>query len=337
MKTALSVVVVFLLGAAPVRAQTQEWADKLFAKGGTTHNFGNVPRGALLSHDFTMTNIYAVPLEIIGTRPSCNCVTVKPSKMVLQPKETITVSITMDARRFTGAKTVPIFISVGPQYTSTATLQVTANSRTDVVFNPGQVNFGVAASGDTPTQTIEIEYIGTLDWKITGIAEHSYPFTTKLEELYRGNDQRQGSQVVQVGYRLSITLKSDAPVGTHRWELLLQTNDPGSPSLPVLVEATIQAPLSVVPNPVALGTLKAGEEVSRRVLVRGSKAFRIVSVEMEEGDVTVDFPGTSALVQVVTVKWKPVAAGDLRREIKIKTDLESTATTTMIVEGKATQ
>jgi hypothetical protein len=278
-----------------------------------------------------MTNVYAVPLEIIGTRVSCGCVTVKPSKTVLQPKETATLSITMDARRFTGAKTVSIYISVGPQYTSTATLQVTANSRTDVVFNPGQVNFGVAASGDTPTQAIDVEYAGGIDWKITGIAEHSLPLTTKIEELYR-----QAGPVVQVGYRLHISLKADAPVGTHRWELLLQTNDPGSPSLPVLVEATIQAPLSVAPNPVTLGTLKAGEEVSRRVLVRGSRAFRILSMTMEGDDITVDYPGSAALVQVITVKWKPTAAGDLKRDIKIKTDLDNTGTT-MTVEGKATQ
>ena len=192
----------------------------------------------------------------------------------------------MDARKFTGPKTVSIYVSVGPQYTLTATLQVSANSRTDVVFNPGSVNFGVVASGQTPTQTIDVEYAGALDWKINSIAEHSLPLTVKLEELYR-----QAGQVVQVGYRLHLTLKSDAPVGTHRWELLLQTNDPGSPSLPALIEATIQAPLSVAPNPVVLGTLKPGEEVSRRVLVRGSKAFRIVSVETGGDDVSVQLSG----------------------------------------------
>jgi hypothetical protein len=332
MKMAFLAAVALLVGSAPAQAQNQEWADKLFAKDGTTHNFGNVPRGAVLSHDFTMTNIYAVPLEIIGTRVSCGCVTVKPSKTTLQPKETATLSVTMDARRFTGNKKVDIFVSVGPQYTSTATLQVTANSRTDVVFNPGQVTFPVVFTGQTPTQTIDIEYAGAIDWKITGIAEHSLPITTKLEELYR-----QAGQVVQVGYRLHITLKPNVPAGTHRWELLLQTNDPGSPSLPVLIEATVQAPLSVVPNPVALGTLKVGEEVSRRVVVRGSKGFRIIAVEMEGDDVSVDFQDNPALVQVVTVKWKPSAAGDLKRQIKIKTDLDNDGSTTMTVEGKATQ
>lgn len=321
-----------LLAAAEAPAQAPEWADKLFAKDGTTHNFGNVPRGAVLSHDFTMTNIYAVPLDIIGTRVTCGCVTIKPSKTTLQPKETATVSVTMDARRFTGPKTVSIYLSVGPQYTSTATLQVTANSRTDVVFNPGQVNFGVVASGQTPTQAIDIEYAGAIDWKITGIADHSFPITAKIEELYR----RPG-QVVQVGYRLHVTMKADAPAGTHRWELLLQTNDPGSPSLPALIEATIQAPLSVAPNPVALGSLKPGEEVSRRVLVRGSKAFKILAIEGAGEDVTIEFPPASALVQVVTVKWKPAAAGDFKRDLKVKTDLDGGASTTMTVEGKATE
>lgn len=330
MRNGLLVLGALFLSAAAAPAQTPEWADKLFAKESPNHNFGNVPRGAVLSHDFTLTNIYAVPLDIIGTRASCGCVIVKPAKTTIQPKESIVVGVTMDARRFTGPKTVTIHISVGPQYTSTATLSVTANSRTDVVFNPGQVNFGVIASGQNVTQAIDIEYAGAIDWKVTGVSEHAFPFTTKIEELYR----RPG-QVVQVGYRLNVTLKADAPAGTHRWELLLQTNDPGSPSLPVLIEATIQAPLSVAPNPVALGGLKVGEEVSRRVLVRGSRPFRILSVE-NAGDVTVEYPPASALVQVVTVRWKPTAAGDLKRDLRIKTDLDGGAATTMIVEGKAT-
>ena len=80
-----------------------------------------------------------------------SCVTVTPSVQVLQAKETAYLDVTMDARRFTGPKTVSIYVTVGPQYVSTATLQVTAHSRADVVFNPGEVNFGVVSAGQTPT------------------------------------------------------------------------------------------------------------------------------------------------------------------------------------------
>jgi len=329
MRNTLLVLVALLGTTASAPGQTREWADKLFAKGGTTHNFGNVPRGAVLSHQFTMTNIYAVPLEIIGTRVSCGCVTVKPAVSVLQPKESTAVEITMDGRRFTGPKTVVIYISVGPQYTSTATLQVSANSRADIVFNPGQVNFGVVASGQAPTQIIDVEYAGQLDWRVKGVAEHSLPLDVKIEEMYR----RPGP-ITQVGYRLTLNLKATAPAGSHRWELLLQTNDNASPTVPMLVEATVQAALSVVPSPLHLSGVPLGQEVTKKVLVRGSKPFRILAVDGQGDGLVVEVPAVAAAVQVVTVKWHPAQAGDFRRELRFQTDLDAGATTTLIFEGK---
>lgn len=329
MRKTLLVLAALLGTTASAPGQNAEWANKLFAKG-TTHNFGNVPRGAVLSHQFTMTNIYAVPLEIVNTRVSCGCVTVKPGVNVLQPKESTTVDITMDGRRFTGPKTVNIYISVGPQYTSTATLQVSANSRADIVFNPGQVGFGVVASGQTPKQIIDVEYAGQMDWRVKGLAEHNLPLDVKIEELYR----RPGP-ITQVGYRLSIALKATAPAGSHRWELLLQTNDNASPTVPVLVEATIQAALSVVPSPCHLNNVAVGEEVTRKVLVRGSKPFRIQAVEGQGDGLTVEVPAAAGPVQVVVVKWRPTQAGELHRELRFQTDLDSGATATLLVEGKA--
>lgn len=315
--------------AAPVRAQTTEWADKLFTKDGTSHNFGNVPRGAVLSHRFTLTNIYAVPLTITETRPSCGCVTVTPSAKIVQPKESIYLDISMDARRFTGPKTVTIFVTVGPQYTSTATLQVQANSRGDIVFNPGQINFGVVAAGQTPTQTVDIEYAGNLDWKVTGIAEHSAPLAVKAEELYR-----QPGQVIKVGYRLTATLNAGAPPGAGRWEFLLQTNDPASPTVPVLVEATVQATLTVAPGQVKLPDGKVGEEASFNVVISGSKPFKILAVEGQGDGLIVEGPTDARAKHIVRIKWQPGQAGDFRRELRFKTDLDG-ATAVVPVEGSA--
>jgi hypothetical protein len=329
MRKAVSLLATVALMTALASAQTPEWADKLFAKDGTSHNFGTVARGAVLSHRFTMTNIYAVPLQITNTRTSCGCVTVTPSVQVLQPRETAYLDVTMDGRRFSGAKSVSIYVSVGPQFTSTATLQVSANSRTDVVFNPGQVSFNVVAAGQTPTQSIDVEYAGSLDWKITGVAEHTAPLETKLEEKYR-----QAGPVIKVGYTLSATLKASAPPGTYRWELLLETNDPGSPKVPVLVEATIQAPLSVVPaGPVRL-TGKVGMEVATNVVIRGSKPFRILGVEGQADGLAAEVAADAKPTHLVKIKWQAAQAGELRRELRFKTDLDG-ATVTVPVEGTA--
>lgn len=316
-----------LVSSATLLSQTSEWADKLFAKAGPTHNFGNVPRGAVLSHRFPMTNIYAVPLQITGTRVSCGCVTVTPSATTLQPKESGYIDVVMDARRFTGDKTVSIYVTVGPQYTSTATLQVTANSRTDIVLNPGQVTFGIVAMGQTPTQTIDVEYAGVLDWRINGLAKNNYPVDVAVKELYR--------QPGQVGYRLQVTLKSNAPAGPFKYELLLQTNDPGSLLLPVFAEGTIQAALSVAPAIVKLDGGKIGQELTQKVLVigNGPKPFRITSVEGLGDDLTVDLPPVADKKQIVILKWKPAKAGELKRELRFLTDLDGNASATVAVEG----
>jgi hypothetical protein len=315
-----------VVGATAAQAQSASWLDKMF-KGNTSHDFGGVAHGAQLYHRFQMTNIWAVPLELVSIRTSCGCVTVTPSTQVLQSRETGYLDVTMDARRFTGAKTVNIYITVGPQYTSTATLRVSANSRADVVFNPGQINFGVVQRGQTPMQTIEVEYAGVLDWKVNEVDKSGAPVDVALEQMYR----RPG----QVGYRIRTTLQADAPAGLLRQELLLRTNDPVTPMVPVLVEATIQAPLTVKPNPLKMGSAKLGETVSRRMNVFGPKPFKIVAIDGLGDGVQADIPQAVAPVQTVTLTYQPAKAGELRRQLQIRTDLPGQAPVTVTIEATA--
>lgn len=323
---------VLLTSASP--AQGQDWLKKAFlANGGSDRNdFGNQPRGTQLYHRFPMTNIWAVPLEILpdkaGLRTSCGCVTVTPTKYTLQPREQGYLEVIMDTRKFIGPKTVTIFVTVGPEFTSTATIQVSANSRTDVVFNPGQVEFGVVPAGQSPTQTIEVEYAGVLDWRVNDVMKNGAPLDATLEEMYR----RQG----QVGYRVRVALKNDVLPGSQKWEMHLKTNDPASPLVPILVTATVQASLTVAPNPVNLRSVKLGDTVSQRVVVRGTKPFRIVAVEGVGDGILADFPSVAAPVQIVTLKCQPTATGDLRRQLVIKTDLSTEAPVTFTVEGNVT-
>lgn len=326
MRNAVLVLALLALLARPAQAQ-ERWAEKMFKDGDklvTSHDFGTVARGAQLFHRFPITNIYAVRMEITNVRTSCTCGKVTPSARVLEPRETGYIEVMMDARLFTGPKTITVYVTVGPQYTSTAELKVTANSRADVVFNPGEINFGSVTQGQARTEKIDVEYAGTLDWKATEVATNGAPLEVKLEEWYR----RPG----QVGYKVHATLKADAPTGTFKWELHLKTNDPASPLVPVLVEATVQAPLEVSPAKVTGGTIKVGDEVTRRVLLKGNKPFRIVSVEGGGDGVTVEHPSGAAALHTLTIKWKATKAGEVRRQLQIKTDLQE-APVTVTIEG----
>jgi len=236
MRMAGLALVTLLLATTEISAQTGAWLDKMF-KGNTSHDFGNAPHGAQLYYRFPMTNIWAVPLDVGIERVSCGCVTASLSTNRLQPRESGYLEVNMNARLFTGPRTVTIYITVGPQYTSTTAIRVSAHSRTDVVFNPGQVKFGVVQRGQTPERTIDVEYAGTLDWTVREVDKSDAPLDVTLDQLYR--------QPGKVGYRIRTALKADAPPGLFKHELVLKTNDPASPLVPVLVEAMIQAPLTV--------------------------------------------------------------------------------------------
>jgi hypothetical protein len=309
-------------------APAQGWAEKMFTDG-TAHDFGNVPRGAQLCHRFTLTNIYAVRMEITGIHSGCGCVTATTDKRVLEPLEKTTLEVNMDARRFTGPKTVVVKVTVGPEHLSTAEIKVSAHSRSDVVFNPGEVSFGTVSRGQAATQVIDVEYAGALKWEVTEVLAKDAPLAAEVKEKYR----RPG----QVGYELRVTLKPDAPPGNLKQEIFLKTNDPASPLLPVLVEATVKAALEVTPPSLSLGDVPLNKEQTRRVLVKGARPFRILGVEgAGDGIECEQSPSGASAVHTVTIKCQFKQAGEVKRELKLKTDLQE-APVIVAIDGTATQ
>jgi Protein of unknown function (DUF1573) len=305
--------------------QAPTWHWDQFFKNGMTHDFGSVPRGTQLFYKFKMKNIYAVPL-VVDARVGCHCVTVTPTSQVLQPRQEATLDVSMDTSKLAGHKSVNIYIDVGPQFVSHTTLTVSCISRTDVVVNPGQIGFGVVPAGQgTAPQTIDVEYAGVLDWRITEVVKHDAPIELTYRELYR----RPG----QVGYQVAVALKPDAAAGPLKHELFLKTNDPASPLVPILVEANIQASLNVAPNIVHMGNLRVGESATKLVIVKASKPFHITAVEGQGDGVVAELPPTPAQVQVLRVKFQPGKPGEVRRQLRIKTDLDRESTASVMVDG----
>lgn len=321
-----------MVTASSAPAQNNDWGQKLF--GGTTnYDFGSVARGAMLNHKFKMKNIWAVPIELMSVRASCGCVTATPSKQTLQPREEAILNVDMDARKFTGPKTVTIHILIGPEYTTTAQVQVNAHSRADVVFNPGEVTFGVVAAGQTPMQHIDVEYAGAVDWRVTEVITNGAPLDVKIRDLYPRKPAQNG-QAGQFGYHVEVTLKPDAPAGAQKWELLLQTNDPSAPHVPFLVNATVQASLTALPAAVNLGSIKAGESITRPLLIKGSKPFRITAIEGLGDGLQCDLPTAASPLHKLTLKCQTSQPGEFQRQLRIKTDLDAEASVTVTVVGE---
>lgn len=304
---------VLVLSAQAARAQSGAWADKLFANQ-TVHDFGNVPRGAQLKHTFKITNIYKIPLEITNIRVTCGCLSVTGHPRVLQPNDSADFTVHMDANRFSGPKTVRAYVTVGPEYVSTATLTLSANARLDVVFNPGEIDFGIVQRGQSPTRHIDVEYAGSFPWAVSEIVKNAAaPFGLRVEELRTGHR----------GYRIFATLKPDAVAGAFKQEILLKTNDPSSPVLTFNIVGNVQASLSVAPANLHVGGVKVGQTESRKVIVRGQRPFRILGIDGQGDGVSAHFPDRESVSHVVEIRFQPAAAGQWKKSLLFRTDLES--------------
>jgi Protein of unknown function (DUF1573) len=303
-----------------------------WTRGMLTKDFGTVARGSQFTHTFKVYNQYAATFEL-RTRVECNCVTVSPSVLIIQPKETKDLTITMDTTKFTGQKVVHIYVTLignGGAFRFEPTLIASAHIRGDVVLNPGQVNLGVVTSGQTVApQTLDVDYAGAVDYQITGVETHNAPVDVTYKEQYR----RPGRGGREVGYRLTVAVQPNASAGSFKQEIYLRTNDPNGPLLPIPIEVTVQASLRVNPPFIDVGSLKLGEEVEQKVILTGGAPFRITGVEGDGDGITVNKPSESSKSQILTLKYQAGKAGDINRVLQIKTDLPSEKAVKIRVEG----
>ena len=328
--------------ASPQPPAAAPWANKFFlpdiaanrdqaAPAVVTHNFGEVPHGTLCVHKFTVTNIYDVPMQITEVRKSCTCLDYVPMSKVLQPNEAAEFTVTMNTAKFVGQNAQTFFVTFGPKFVSTASVRVSATSRTDVGVSPGAITFGTVPQGTRVNQSVQVKYSGrTRDWKITEVVAGTYPFEVKFSETSRGGPLRGGAE-----YQVDVTLNANAAPGAISEQVTLKTNDPTNPLIHIGVTGTVVAPLELSPNKVRLEA-KVGEAVTQRVLVRAAKPFKVVGVDGADEGITVELPAAGAAlpVQVITVKFEPKQPGTVVKQIRIRTDLEGNVSALLPVEAE---
>jgi hypothetical protein len=84
----------------------------------------------------------------------------------------------------------------------------------------------------------------------------------------------------------------------------------------------VESALSVTPEAVTLGQVHVKGESERRVIVRGTKPFKITRVQGTDDQLLVkDNTPEARAVHVLTVRLKGARAGDASRTLRVLTDL----------------
>lgn len=104
------------------------------------------------------------------------------------------------------------------------------------------------------------------------------------------------------------------------------TNDSGADKIPVMVEGSVRPLVSVAPASLYLGSLRSGQSVSKRLVVRAAKPFPIREISTDCGCFQFSYSSDEAkALHLVPVTFTAGdVAGAVKRTIRIRTDLNDT-------------
>ena len=313
----LALVVLGLTGNDRV-ARGAGWADRLFTE--QAHDFGPVPRGAKVRHTFVLTNRLSEPVTILNVRASCGCTTGRATASQVPPGGTASVEAEMDTRNFIGKKATVLYVTLvsSSGREGEAALNVSSTILSDIVLNPGTIDFGSVTRGQIATLSLTVDRVGVPSWRVERMVSACRAIDASMVETARNG------QVVS--YLLTVQLKPDAPPGTLRDEIRLFTNDPETPVFPIQVSGAIHGDLTAAPAVLALGHVTSAESVKARFVVRASRPFVIRSIEGNGDGFKASADDESAkAVHLVTVSYQRddgTTRGDLRHSFRVLTDLD---------------
>lgn len=319
----------FLVSLLAAPCAAQEWADKMFKT--RSHDFGTVGRAAKAEFAFEFENIYMDDVHIASIRATCGCTTFRVEKDTLKTYEKGTIVAHINSDRFLGHQASTAIVTFDrPQYAQVQ-LHVKVYVYSDVLLEPASVVLGSVGKGAPAERTIRVTHTGRNDWKIAEVKSQNPHLVATATEV-----SRQGGRVA---YDLKVVLDKDAPVGHVREYLSLVTNHPQAKQIPVPVEGQVQAAISVSPSSLFLGVLQPGQSITKQIVVRGQKPFRIDSISADCKCLQATAPKADAAKSLYLVPVKFTAGekpGKITQSVRIETDSEPTilrVPTCAVVDG----
>jgi len=293
-------------------ANAQDWARKMFNT--LSHDFGTVARGARAEYRFEVTNLYKEDVHITSVESSCGCTSPEITKQTLKTFEKAEIIAVFNTRAFLGAKNAIVTVRFDQPFPAEVQLRIDGYIRSDVVLHPGSVEFGSVRQGEPAEKHLEVTYAGRNDWQIVDIRTTNPYLEAELAEKRRGNGE--------VAYDMLIRLRPEAPVGYINEQLTIVTNDQRLTTFPLDVSGKVESEITVSPSPLYFSPIAPGDKITKQLVIRGKKPFRILKVECVGGECfDVQFSDEAKLFHLIPVTFNASDAGKFSGKLNIDTDL----------------
>lgn len=301
-----------LLAGSPVVAQ--QWAEKMFEV--RRHDFGSVARGAKTEFEFVLSNIYLEDVHIASVRTSCGCTTPRIKQEWLKTYEKGAIVARFNTGSYRGNRAATVTVTFDKPFYARVQLHVNGYIRSDVEIQPGSVQLGSVDQGTAVDRSVTVTHYGRSNWQIVAVKSANPHITAEVVPS--------GRRGGRVSYQVKVHVDEDAPVGYLNDRLMLVTNDRQNTQIPLLVEGRVLAAITVSPTTLFMGVVEPGMTVTKRLVIRGRKPFRILSIDCDDESFEFALPpdATAKTVHVVPVTFVAGAnTGKVIQTIRIETDL----------------
>lgn len=302
----------------------QQWADKMFDV--KSHDFRTVGRGAKAEFHFQFKNLYKEDIHIAAVRTSCGCTTPSVTKDTVKSLETAAVVAKFNTDSFIGSKSATVTVVIDKPTYAEVRLQVKGFIRTDVSFEPAEVQFGELKSGETSAEEVTITKTGDRNWRITDVRSLCSDLSVRL-----GKPELVGNGV---RYKMTVTTKPTLQEGDIRERLTLMCNDRAFPTTEMSVVGRVRPTLSMAPAALNLGSVEAGSDYEKKLVVRGDVPFAISEVKSSDKRFEFDVDEGEKKIHFVKLRFSAgPTPGVIAQEITVVSNLPGNKTAKCLVTG----
>ncbi len=199
----------------------------------TTHDFGKVKQGDVVSYEFVFKNEGGAPLVIEKVETTCGCTAALVSEKTIAPGREGLIKATFDTRGYSGRLARYLYIisndSESPrrELSLVAEIEVPPSARIDV--DRYNVDMGLVLEGEAPTATIVIKSAGERELKVELSHENV--------RFFSGGKPLASPFFLPTGESREVEMRfpPQAKTGIARDYVLVKSNDPVRATLSIYV------------------------------------------------------------------------------------------------------
>lgn len=210
------------------------------------HDFGQIKKGTVAQHSFTLKNAGSTDLQITNVAPACGCTTSEFSK-VIPPGQEGSVTLAVHTENFLGAlsKTAEVFTNdpTRPQFTLTMSMVITdANTPPpgkrigSLIITPVDRWSSSVPKGFPVSGLISVYQDGAQPLKITKVEPGGDAFAVTLNTLEPNKR-----------YSINFSTKDSLPIGVYHQTVKLTTDSTETPELSFDLDLRVVAPVAANP------------------------------------------------------------------------------------------